>query len=334
MRKSAATTISRTGLLEPLRDQLALGVALVGITGDCPPGRYIRTAVSLNVLRESALAFSSLQQEPTSTATLNALRKIAPLADPGLATDSGAGATTLPGPVSEAVIIIERLLGDWESPSLVFDMGDHTVREGEHLTRIAEEYGFRDFHSIWDDGANSKLKEKRESPNVLNPGDILKIPEKSPLTEGRPTTKIHIWQVPSNTLNLEIILKDENDEPRQNTPCSLTIEGHKQDLTTDPKGKIRKEDLPFKSEIGNLVVDNFQIPLRIGHMDPVDEVRGKVARLNNLGYDAGNIDEGETDETSERFRSAVEEFQCDTKLHVDGKCGAATQAKLKEVHGC
>ena len=44
-------------------------------------------------------------------------------------------------------------------------------------------------------------------------------------TESRPTTKVHIWQVPSNTLNLEIILKDENDEPRQNTPCSLTIEG-------------------------------------------------------------------------------------------------------------
>ena len=212
-------------------------------------------------------------------------------------------------------------------------MSDHSVRQGEHLTRIAEEYGFRDFHTIWDHGANGKLKSKRVSPNVLNPGDVLQIPEKSPPTESRPTTQIHIWQVPSNTLNLEIILKDENDEPRQNTPCSLTIEAAKEDLSTDPNGRIRKDDLPFKSEIGSLVVATLEIPLRIGHMDPVDELSGKIARLNNLGYDAGDIDE-DADETSERFRSAVEEFQCDHKLHIDGICGAATQAKLKEVHGC
>jgi hypothetical protein len=34
-----------------------------------------------------------------------------------------------------------------------------------------------------------------------------------------------------------------------------------------------------------------------------------------------------------QFRSAVEEFQCDNQLTVDGKCGPNTQAKLKAVHG-
>ena len=34
------------------------------------------------------------------------------------------------------------------------------------------------------------------------------------------------------------------------------------------------------------------------------------------------------------FLSAIEEFQCDHGLVVDGKCGPATQAKLKQVHGC
>jgi peptidoglycan hydrolase-like protein with peptidoglycan-binding domain len=34
------------------------------------------------------------------------------------------------------------------------------------------------------------------------------------------------------------------------------------------------------------------------------------------------------------FRSAVEEFQCDHGLTVDGDCGAQTQAKLLSVHGC
>jgi murein L,D-transpeptidase YcbB/YkuD len=36
----------------------------------------------------------------------------------------------------------------------------------------------------------------------------------------------------------------------------------------------------------------------------------------------------------ERIRLAVEEFQCDHGLKVDGVGGPDTQNKLKEVHGC
>jgi peptidoglycan hydrolase-like protein with peptidoglycan-binding domain len=40
------------------------------------------------------------------------------------------------------------------------------------------------------------------------------------------------------------------------------------------------------------------------------------------------------EEDEARFKSAVEEFQCDHGLAVDGKCGPKTQAKLEEIHGC
>ena len=72
-----------------------------------------------------------------------------------------------------------------------------------------------------------------------------------------------------------------------------------------------------------------EIPLRIGHLDPVEERSGQQARLANLGYYRGGDEPIDEDE----FLSAVEEFQCEHKLTVDGKCGPLTQAKLVSVHG-
>ena len=43
-------------------------------------------------------------------------------------------------------------------------------------------------------------------------------------------------------------------------------------------------------------------------------------------------DVGSTD--ADALESAVEEFQCDNNLTVDGICGPVTQAKLKQVAGC
>jgi murein L,D-transpeptidase YcbB/YkuD len=50
---------------------------------------------------------------------------------------------------------------------------------------------------------------------------------------------------------------------------------------------------------------------------------------HNLGYIAGASDDLE----DEQLVSALQEFQCDYGLKVDGVCGASTQAKLKETHG-
>jgi hypothetical protein len=107
-------------------------------------------------------------------------------------------------------------------------------------------------------------------------------------------------------------------------------------LTTDRKGRI-DENLPRAGHAAVLVIQdaqtpfNFiQIPMKIGELDPVEELSGQQVRLNNVGYFAGDV--GEKDEES--FRSAVEEFQCDHGSAVDGVCGPTSQAKLKEVHGC
>jgi hypothetical protein len=74
---------------------------------------------------------------------------------------------------------------------------------------------------------------------------------------------------------------------------------------------------------------HLDVELLIGHLDPVTEKSGQIGRLENLGYNVGSG----TPDDDRLFRRAVEEFQCDQNLTVDGVCGPQTQAKLEKVHG-
>jgi peptidoglycan hydrolase-like protein with peptidoglycan-binding domain len=113
------------------------------------------------------------------------------------------------------------------------------------------------------------------------------------------------------------------------------VEAQIQELTSD-SGGIIEQTIPRTASTGRLLVKDSRIPLdidvslKIGHLDPVDQVEGQQARLNSLGYFAG--EPGTTGDP--RFKRAVEEFQRDNQLTVDGICGPQTQAKLKSVFGC
>jgi N-acetylmuramoyl-L-alanine amidase len=213
---------------------------------------------------------------------------------------------------------------------------EHTVVQGEHLSRIAKQYGFSDFHTIWDHPENAALKQKRQNPNVLHPGDRLHIPDREVREESRSTDQKHRFKVKGGRLMLRLVLEDIYEKPIANARCELVVEGDRRDLTTDGKGKIEVA-IPQAAESGTLIVrspetsiDGLALPVKIGHLDPVEEITGQKARLGNLGYYTGAIDEAQ--DTS--FRLAVEEFQCEHDLAVDGVCGPATRAKLKSVHGC
>ena len=58
---------------------------------------------------------------------------------------------------------------------------------------------------------------------------------------------------------------------------------------------------------------------------------------NQTGFSSsvtGDVITRNTRSTSPEFEMAVEEFQCDQGLKVDGICGPQTQAKLKKLYGC
>ena len=206
----------------------------------------------------------------------------------------------------------------------------HTVKQGEHIVGLAHQYKLKKLELIWDHPQNAALKSLRKNPHVLFPGDEVFIPEFQEKEEGRPTGQLHKFKLEAQPLKLKLRAMDESDEPLASTPCSFNVQGRVENPSTDGDGRLERAIEPEDQE-AMLDITAVQVPIKIGHLDPIDTISGQEARLNNLGYDAGT--EGKPEE--ERFRSAVEEFQCDAGIKpVTGKCDANTQEKLKKAHGC
>jgi N-acetylmuramoyl-L-alanine amidase len=215
-------------------------------------------------------------------------------------------------------------------------MPTHVVAQGEHLSHIAADHGFSDFMTLWDHPENRELKNRRRNPHVLMPGDELFIPERELKEETKPTEQRHRFKIARKPLMLRLVIKDFDNQPLADTKVQLQVEGTVRELKTDGQGLI-ETPIPPTAEQAVIVFQDpsvpfdMQVPVRIGYLDPVEEVSGQKARLRNLGYYV-DAPEGQPDEP--RLSHAVQEFQCDFGLPVDGLCGTQTQAKLRQVHGC
>ena len=206
--------------------------------------------------------------------------------------------------------------------------GPYTVKQGDHIASIAADSGFLSWKTIWEDGKNSSLKAKR-NPNVLYPGDVLEIPEHQSKQENIPTTEYSTFQTVGDPVQLKIVVLDWAGNPVVDTELDIQLDGGEKIKTAGDGSATKKVVDPEGNKEGRLTVKGYELDLKVGHLDPVEELSGQAGRLNNLGYKAG----APKDKTDKEYLSAVEEFQCDYGLAVDGDCGPNTQAKLKEVHG-
>jgi hypothetical protein len=215
----------------------------------------------------------------------------------------------------------------------------HTVVQGEYLSQIADRYGFQSYKTIWNDPGNATLKAQRQNPNVLLPGDQLVIPDKTTKDQSVAANARHEFVAPSEKLTLRLVVHDESGKPVANAKCRLDVDSDSFNLVTDGQGQVEKP-IPDDTTTGRLVLTRadpplqLDLPIDVGSLDPLDTVTGQIGRLNNLGYDAGVVQQPADDAAQQQFESAVEEFQCDQQLTVDGIAGPQTQAKLKAVHGC
>src|SRR6516165_5446708 len=85
---------------------------------------------------------------------------------------------------------------------------NHVVKEGEHLSGIAEKYGFRDWETIWLDAANAALRGKRENAHALNPGDVAVIPDRQEKREHGVTGTGHTLVLAARELALRLKVLD------------------------------------------------------------------------------------------------------------------------------
>ncbi|MCX6625596.1 MAG: peptidoglycan-binding domain-containing protein [Acidobacteria bacterium] len=202
-----------------------------------------------------------------------------------------------------------------------------TAAQGDSIPSLAMDNGFF-WETIWNHPENAQLKAKRKTPNQLMPGDEVFIPELRIKHVSKGADARHKFKRKGVPAKLKIQLK-RLGEPRANEPYVLEIDGTTIKGSTDGNG-ILEQFIPPNAKGGRILLNGGKevIPVRIGHLNPVDEISGIQQRLNNLGFNCGSED-GELDNQT---RSAIRAFQEANGLPVTGEPDGATKAKLSGLH--
>ncbi|WP_437729816.1 peptidoglycan-binding domain-containing protein [Sorangium sp. So ce1335] len=211
----------------------------------------------------------------------------------------------------------------------------YVVRQGDYLTQLAHRRGFS-AERVWEHPSNEALRRKRPSPEILQPGDVLYLPD-APETEGSlPLTtggqNRFTARVP--TVEIKLILKRADGTPVADEPFRVTGTGPEPfESTTDGAG-LALFPVPAHLEEVSVSLDGvgLRYRVRIGHMDPADEPSGIIKRLAHLGY-LPTLEVGEAGPSSGELTDAVAAFQEAHGLAVTGTLDDATRDAIVQAHG-
>ena len=88
------------------------------------------------------------------------------------------------------------------------------VAEGDCIVSIADRLGFRDYHAVWDDGANAELKRNRPNPNALVQGDDVKAPDAKVKVEKKAVDATWTFVLKKKKpVKVRIVLFDRDNQP-------------------------------------------------------------------------------------------------------------------------
>lgn len=210
---------------------------------------------------------------------------------------------------------------------------NHIVSQGECLSSIAAQYGFRDYRTIYEDPLNADFRRLRPDPNVIHPGDTIVIPDKQQQTVTCPTGQKHHFVLSRSVRKLRLKMLDSDGKAIANAAYTLTCDQADISGQTDGDG-VLLQTIPANASEATLTLQGRIWKLQVASLNPMentddDGVSGCQSRLRNLGYDPGPVD----GIPGPRTEAAVRAFQDDYSLTADGICGPETRAKLKEIHG-
>lgn len=202
-----------------------------------------------------------------------------------------------------------------------------TVSPGDSVPSLSKDAGHF-WKTVWDHPENADLKAKRKNPNVLNPGDEVFIPEIELKQVDKATDQKHKFKLKGEAVKFKLKLMMMG-EPRKNEPYTLQVEDKIFTGTTDGDGNL-EHVVPANAKQGLLKLQGGKevYPVRIGHLNPIDEISGVQQRLNNLGFNCGPED----GEMNDQLRAALSAFQGKYQLPQTGEPDAATKGKLESVH--
>jgi N-acetylmuramoyl-L-alanine amidase len=205
-------------------------------------------------------------------------------------------------------------------------MPTYIAQQGDSIPSIAKTTGFF-WKTIWNHGNNAGLKSKRKNPNVLFPGDEVFIPELETKEFSKGTDAKYKFKRKGEPVKLILKLLKSDGKPRANEAYVLTVEGKDLKGNTDGDG-ILKQFIPNNAKTGLLKLKDGKesFPVRIGALDPLDEITGIQQRLSNLGFDCE--ESGQLDDQTQR---ALINFQSANNLELSGKPDSATKGKLSDL---
>jgi Putative peptidoglycan binding domain len=185
-----------------------------------------------------------------------------------------------------------------------------TVGQGDTLLSIAYANGVHSWESVWNHARNEALRDKRGNPQVLLAGDKVYVPGLDELGDATEidTGKTHTFVLRRPECFFTVYLKDECGEPYAGHRYKLTLGDDVFEGTTSPEGLVGH---PAKPDVktGELVLQRSDDPddvctwsLEVGYLNPPDTVSGVKARLKNLGYYQGPVDDTLDDATREGIR--------------------------------
>jgi N-acetylmuramoyl-L-alanine amidase len=212
----------------------------------------------------------------------------------------------------------------------------HRVSQGECLASIASAHGLH-WRTIYNHPLNAELRSKRPNPNLLYPGDEIVIPDPEQKEVDRSTDGRHQFVATSLTTRLRIKLQDRDGQPYTRARYVLTIAGNDKEGATDGNGMIEetiRADVTCATLRAWLRLspddpeEEFFWSLAPGSLDPVDTITGVQARLNNLSFFCGAVD----NIVGPRTKAALRNFQSSAHLRVTGAIDDATRSKLRTLH--
>lgn len=216
----------------------------------------------------------------------------------------------------------------------------HIVRPGDYLSKIAKQYRFTKWETIYYHPENADFRRKRPNPNVIYPGDRIHIPDVDRKIEPGATEQVHRFRLEGDRLRLRIVIRDHEGRALANEPYLISLDREEIRGSTDAEGLL-DEEIPIGVTSGRLRIErlDLDVPLRIGMLDPTDDgdagspiVTGAQGRLNNLGFFCGQVDGDEGPKTTAAVRSFQESVL--GRREPTGELDKETRDALVREHGC